>query len=89
MARSEGSRFDTILPVAKRLHVAAINWGLVLGKTQTNLPWSSWKTPYVDSQPPEWFHDVFYPDGKPYKDSEAKSIRELTGAESAEQKEPK
>jgi hypothetical protein len=89
MARSEGSRFDTILPVAKKLHVAAINWGLVLGKTQTNLPWSSWKKPYVDSQPPEWFHDVFYPDGRPYKDSEARGIRELTGTESAQEKEPK
>ena len=27
MARSEGSTFGAILPVAKRLHVAAINWG--------------------------------------------------------------
>jgi hypothetical protein len=89
MARSEGSRFETVLPVAKRLQVAAINWGLVLGKTQTNLPWSSWKKPYVDSQPPEWFHDVFYPDGKPYKDSEAKKIRGLTGTQSTEQKDPK
>jgi hypothetical protein len=89
MARSEGSRFDTILPLAKRLHVAAINWGLVLGKTQTNLPWNSWAKPYVDSQPPEWFHDVFYPDGKPYKDSETKMIRELTGAELTQPQEPK
>jgi hypothetical protein len=89
MARSEGSTFDSILPVAKRLHVAAINWGLVLGKTQTNLPWSSWKKPFVNNQPPEWFHDVFYPDGKPYRESEIKKIRELTGAESAQQQEPK
>jgi hypothetical protein len=81
MARTEGSTFETILPVAKRLHVAAINWGLVLGKTQTNLPWSSWKNPFVNTQPPEWFHDVFYPDGKPYRESEAKMIRELTGIE--------
>lgn len=88
MARSEGSTFGAILPVAKRLHVAAINWGLVIGKTQTNLPWSSWKTPYVNSQPPEWFHDVFYPDGRPYKESEAQTIRELTGAVSTQRQEP-
>ena len=83
MARTEGSTFNGILPVAKRLHVGAINWGLVLGKTQTNLPWSSWKTPFVNTQPPEWFHDVFYPDGKPYRESEAEMIRELTGVQAA------
>ena len=88
MARSEGSRFDTILPVAKKLRVAAINWGLVLGKTQTNLPWNSWTKPYIENQPPEWFHDVFYPDGKPYHETETKVIRELTGVETAGQGQP-
>jgi hypothetical protein len=46
MARSVGSTFDTILPIAKRYHVAA-NWGLVGAKTQTCLPWESWEHPYV------------------------------------------
>ena len=32
MARSAGSTFDTILPIAKKYHVAAINWGFVNGK---------------------------------------------------------
>ncbi len=59
MARGNGSTFDTVLPVAKRYHVAAINWGLVAGKTQTYLPWDSWQRPYVTVQPPIWFHDVF------------------------------
>ena len=35
MARNIGSTFDTILPIAKREHVGAINWGLVKGKMQT------------------------------------------------------
>jgi hypothetical protein len=52
MARSVGSTFDTILPLAKKYHVAAINWGLVVGKTQTNLPWESWQHPYIKDQPP-------------------------------------
>jgi hypothetical protein len=39
--RGSGSTFDTILPLAKRYHVAAMNWGLVAGKTQTYLPWDS------------------------------------------------
>jgi len=83
MARPRGSTFDAILPVAKKYHVGAINWGLVEGKSQTNLPWDSWKKPYVNTAPPEWFHDVFYQDGKPYKENEAKTIRDLTGVQTA------
>jgi len=80
MARSVGSTFDTILPIAKQHHVAAINWGLVLGKTQTNLPWDSWERPYVLRPPSVWFHEIFYPDGRRYRKHEADLIRELTGA---------
>ncbi|MFZ0747683.1 MAG: 1,4-beta-xylanase [Terracidiphilus sp.] len=79
MARGVGSLFDTILPLAKRDHVGAINWGLVAGKTQTYLPWDSWERPYVLEQPPVWFHDVFHPDGTPYRLREAEIIRGLTG----------
>ena len=79
MARGAGSTFDTILPIAKKHNVAAINWGLVLGKTQTNLPWDSWERPYVSNQPQIWFHEVFYSDGKPYREREVSLIRELTG----------
>jgi hypothetical protein len=79
MARPVGSTFDAILPIAKNHHVGAINWGFVVGKTQTNLPWDSWSRPYVLEQPPVWFHEVFYADGKPYREREASIIRELTG----------
>ena len=78
MARSVGSTFDTILPIAKQHHVAAINWGLVAGKTQTYLPWESWEHPYISQQPPVWFHEVFYSDGRPYREQEAHLIHELT-----------
>jgi hypothetical protein len=79
MARPVGSTFDAILPIAKKHHVAAINWGLVAGKTQTNLPWESWEHPYILQPPPVWFHEVFYPDGRPYREREATIFRELTG----------
>jgi hypothetical protein len=79
MARSAGSTFDTVLPLAKQLHVAAINWGLVAGKTQTYYPWDSWQHPYVLSQPTIWFHDVFHADLTPYRQREADLIRTLTG----------
>lgn len=78
MARGAGSTFDTILPIAKRHHVAAINWGLVAGRTQTYLPWDSWQHPYTLEKPPVWFHDVFYPDGKPYREREIEILRNLT-----------
>jgi hypothetical protein len=78
MARSAGSTFDTVLPIAMKYHVAAINWGLVNGKTQTNFPWNSWQRPYVLMKPTVWFHDIFYPDGKPYRQHEADLIRQLT-----------
>jgi hypothetical protein len=79
MARGAGSTFDGSLPVAKKYHVAAINWGLVAGKMQTWYPWDSWQRPYVLEQPTVWFHDVFHPDGTPYRQHEADLIRELTG----------
>jgi hypothetical protein len=78
MARSIGSTFDTILPIARQHRVAAINWGLVTGKTQTNLPWSSWAHPYVSGPPEVWFHDVLKADGSPYRTHEAELLRSFT-----------
>jgi Cellulase (glycosyl hydrolase family 5) len=79
MARGNGSTFDTILPIAKRERVAAINWGLVAGKTQTYLPWDSWTRPYVLEKPAVWFHEVFRQNDEPYREHEIDMIRELTG----------
>jgi Cellulase (glycosyl hydrolase family 5) len=79
MARSVGSTFDTVLPIAKEERVGAINWGFVAGKTQTYLPWESWQHPYVVDQPPVWFHEVLRPDGTPYREAEVNLIRRLTG----------
>jgi hypothetical protein len=80
MARGAGSTFDTILPIAAKYRVAAINWGFVQGKSQTWLPWDSWTRPYVLEQPAVWHHDIFYPDGKPYRQREIDIIRALTTA---------
>ena len=79
MARSVGSTFDTVLPLAKEERVGAINWGFVAGKTQTYLPWESWQHPYILQQPPVWFHEVLRPDGTPYRQAEVDLIRRLTG----------
>jgi hypothetical protein len=76
MARGAGSTFDTIVPIAKKERVGAINWGLVKGRSQTYLPWDSWQHPYINEAPPVWFHDVFHEDGTPYRQREAEIIRE-------------
>ncbi len=80
MARGNGSTFEGSLPILKKHHVAAINWGFVAGKTQTYLPWDSWQKPYVDREPKVWFHEVFRTDGTSYDPKETALIRALTGA---------
>jgi hypothetical protein len=79
MARGNGSTFDTILPILKHERVAAINWGLVAGRTQTYLPWDSWQRPYIAQPPTIWFHEVFRQDDQPYRQREVDLIRQLTG----------
>ncbi len=79
MARGNGSTFEGSLPVLKKHGVAAYNWGLVAGKTQTFLPWDSWQKPYVGREPAVWFHEVFRGDGTPYRASEVEFIRKMTG----------
>lgn len=77
MARKHRSRFDNIMPMLKEKNVAAINWGLVSGKTNTIYAWDE---PIPDgSEPKLWFHDIFRKDGTPYKVEEVNLIRSLTG----------
>ena len=79
LARTEGSTIEGVLPVAKRRHVGAYTWGLIAGKTQTWLPWDSWDRPYL-KPPREWFHDLAFADGRPYRGREIDTIRKLTGS---------
>lgn len=77
MARTRGSRFDNIMPLLKERKIAAINWGLVAGKSNTIY---AWDTPIPDgSEPKVWFHDIFRKDGTPYSEEEVKLIKSLTG----------
>lgn len=77
MSRGNGSFFETSLPVAKKYKVAAFNWGLVNGKSQTIYPWDSWDKKYY-AEPELWFHDLFRIDGSPYRKAEVDLIKELT-----------
>jgi hypothetical protein len=80
MARGNGSTFDLSLPIGKRYNVAMINWGFVDGKTQTRLPWDSWRRPYTREQPALWFHEVLHADGSPYRQAETDLISRLSRA---------
>jgi hypothetical protein len=77
MARPRGSTFQAILPLLKREHVGAYNWGFVSGKSQTIYPWDSWDKTYT-GPPPVWFHDIFHTDGTPYDPGETDLIKRLS-----------
>lgn len=79
MARSQRSTFDPVLGFLKSRNVAAYNWGLVAGKTQTQFPWDSWAKDYP-ADPEPWFHEIFRPGGLPYHEAEVRYIRSVTGA---------
>lgn len=78
MARGNGSTFDGSLPLGKKYKIAMINWGFVDGKSQTRLPWDSWKKPYTYEEPTIWFHEVLRADGTPYRQAEVDLIKKLT-----------
>jgi hypothetical protein len=80
MARPLGSTFASILPLLKKEHVGAYNWGFVNGKSQTIYPWDSWEKSY-SGEPAIWFHDIFRKDGAPYDARETELIRQLTGVD--------
>ena len=77
MSRGNGSTFEGSMPVAKKYKIAMFNWGLVSGKSQTIFPWDSWSKKYT-TQPDLWFHDIFFKDGKPYKQTEVDFISKIT-----------
>ncbi len=65
------------MPILKANNVAAINWGLVAGKTNTMY---AWDTPIPSGEEPKiWFHDIFRKDGTPYSEKEVVFIKSLTG----------
>jgi hypothetical protein len=78
MSRGAGSKFETHLPYFKKHKIAAINWGLVAGKIQTQYPWDSGPKKF-SAEPELWHHDVLRPDGSPYQQSEIDLMKSLGG----------
>jgi len=76
LCRQGGNTFESHLPLYKRETAGAYNWGLILGKTQTNLHGSTiFGEP--DPNPDPWQHDLFYPDFKPYKEEEIEFLKRV------------
>lgn len=75
--RRPKSTVEEYLPIFRDRQVGAINWGLVMGKTQTHYPWMS---PKGAPEPDPWFHELLRPDGSPYREEEIALILEHTAA---------
>jgi hypothetical protein len=76
MNRPAGSAIGTHLPVFFTENVGCMLWGLVNGKTQTDLPWGH-RPP--DPPPTVWQHDLYRTDFSEYKKAEIDSIKMYTG----------
>lgn len=50
-------------------------WGLVDGRTQTRLPWTTWVRASSPTAP--WFHELLRRDGSPYDPAEAARFRRV------------
>ena len=78
--RPAGNTFASHLPLYRRETAGAYCWGLVSGKTQTNLHWST-MSGQPDAFPNIWQQDVFYPDGTPYNENEIAILMKLSKTE--------
>ena len=68
MNRPASSTIKTVLPVFYGEQVGCMLWGLVNGKTQTDLPWGHRPEHGPYSGP--WQHDIFHGDFTPYDPEE-------------------
>ena len=75
--RGRGSFVKTCLPLFQKKNVGCMHWGLVNGKTQTNLGWG-WRP--GRAAPPLWQHDLFHGDHKPYDPEEIELFRKTIHA---------
>jgi hypothetical protein len=72
--RQSGNKFETHLPLFTKEIAGAYNWGLIAGKTQTNLHWSTMNGK-PDNLPDIWQHDLYHADRRPYSESEIEFIK--------------
>jgi hypothetical protein len=72
MNRNTGSTVQTCLRLFVDERVGALSWGLVNGKTQTDLPWGHRPG---DPSPKVWQHDLYSENFLPYDPTEIEAFR--------------
>ncbi len=80
MNRPNGSTIADNLEVFYNEKVGCMLWGLVNGKTQTELPWGHRPG---DPIPKIWQHDLYHGDFTPYDKNEIETLKTYTGDASA------
>jgi len=76
--RPNGNTIKDLLPWMKEEKIGAWQWGMIQGKTQTNLSWNTMgETGIPDANPALWQHDILYPDGTPYREEEVALYKKL------------
>lgn len=73
MNRPNGSVIAENLPVFYEEKIGCMLWGLVNGKTQTDLPWGHRPG---DPPPKIWQHDLYHGDHSPYDSNEVRILKE-------------
>ena len=77
LLRRNGNTVANMLPILAEEDVGWFIWGLVTGRTQTCMHWSSKPG---DPIPENWQHDIFHADGKPYRPEEIEMFRKHSKA---------
>lgn len=82
MARSVGSRIADQLDLFKQRGVGCFQWGLVQGRTQTNLPWPADLVEAHGGQDDRsiWFHDILDSSGRAYDPEETSKVKAVASA---------
>lgn len=76
MNRPAKSLINEIMPAMKEAGCGSMIWGLVNGKTQTDLCWGH--RPEMLPYTGPWQHDIFRGDHTPYDASEIETVKSLT-----------
>ena len=84
MYRPGNNTFESHLPFFMEENAGIYNWGLVAGKTQTNLyngetvcdKQAGIHGDAAEPHPVVWQHDIFYPDFTPYSEAEIAILRQ-------------
>lgn len=75
MHRPAGNTIKDHLPYFHSEKIGCWQWGMIVGKTQTNLSWKTMNGGVPEPDPQLWQHDLLYPDGTPYDPEEIRMIR--------------